>query len=220
MSVSPDGLVAVGNPNTTTVYRLTGPGRVAIAARALYLHGGMALGRGGVLYLSSPNKGRIDVYAPNHPDQPTALRPHPLPAHWQPEALSLDFHDNLYVVDLGAQAIEQISPDGQLRKVAWMSTNGVNAALPASLTQVTGSFGPGSTLYVSIAGSPTLIFLPDKRIGVRQPVDYGTSATQSGDMVYVASGYYLAAWQGVPNIGPMVEIGGAATPSQVCKADV
>jgi len=177
------------------------------------------LGRGGVLYLSSPNNGRIDVYAPNHPDQPTTLHPHPLPAHWQPEALSLDFQGNLYVVDLGAQAIEQISPSGQLRKVAWMSTNRVNAALPASLTEVTSSFGPVSTLYVSIAGSPTLIFLPDKRIGVQQPVDYGTSATQSGDMVYVASGYYLAAWQGVPNSGPMVEIGGADTPGQVCEAD-
>jgi hypothetical protein len=220
MSVSPDGLIALGNPNATTVYRVLGPGRMTAAARAPYLHGGMALGRDGTLYLSSPTEGRIDVYAPNHPDQPTVLRPHPLPADWQPEALSLDFQGNLYVVDLGSQAIEQISPSGQLRKVAWMATNGVNAIPPASLTQVTSSYGPASSLYVSIAGSPSLIYLPQKRIGVRQPVDGGMSAARTGGSVYVASGYYLAAFQGIPGISPTASIGGAATPSQVCKANL
>jgi hypothetical protein len=220
MSVSPDGLVALGNPNATTVYRVLGPGRMTVAARAPYLHGGMALGRDGTLYLSSANEGRIDVYTPNHPDQPTILHPHPLPADWQPEALSLDFQGNLYVVDLGSQAIEQISPNGQLRKVAWMTTNGVTALTPASLTQVTSSYGPASSLYVSIAGSPSLIYLPQKRIGVRQPVDGGMSAAQTGGSVYVASGYYLAAFQGIPGTSPTASIGGAATPSQVCKANL
>jgi hypothetical protein len=98
-----------------------------------------------------------------------------------------------------------------------MTTNGVNATTPAGLTQVTSSYGPASSLYVSISGSPTLVYLPQKRIGVRQPVDGGMSAAQTGGVVYVASGYYLAAWQGVPGISPMAQIGGAATPSQVCK---
>ena len=221
MSVSSDGLVALGVTTSDPIYRLVRPGQVTIAARPFFHPAGMVLGRGGVLYLSSPERRLIAVYTPGHPDRPAILRPHPLPHDWRPEAMSLDFQGNLYVVDLGTPSVERITPDGRLTVVASMTGNGVATRTSGvSLTDFMGSLGPPRTLYVVIAGSPALIYLPDERIGERQPEDSGTSAVHIGTTDYVAAGYYLAAWQAAqaPPGGEVTVIGGADTPSEICTA--
>jgi hypothetical protein len=220
MSVSPDGLVALGVIDSDTIYRLVRPGQVTVAARPAFRPAGMAVGRGGVLYVSSPNRGLIAVYAPGHPDQPAILHPRPLPQAWRPEAMSLDFQGNLYVVDLGTRSIDRITPAGRLTVVASMTGNGVAARTSAvSLTDFGGSLDPPRSLYVVIAGSPALISLPDERIGERQPEESGMSAVQIGSTDYVAAGYYLAAWQATPApAGEVTAIGGSDVPSQICTA--
>ncbi|HVA88498.1 MAG TPA: serine/threonine-protein kinase [Chloroflexota bacterium] len=218
MSVSPDGLVALGLPDSNTIFRLVRPGQVTIAAHSAFHPAGMVVGRGGVLYVSSPDRGLIDIYAPNHPDRPTVLRPHPVPPTWQPEAMTLDFQGNLYVVDLGTRSVERIAPDGRLTVVASMTSTGVvTRASTVGLTDFISSLGPPRTLYVVIADSPALIYLPDERIGERQPEESGISAVQIGDTDYVAAGYYLAAWEAVPGRGRgETAIGGSDPPSEVC----
>jgi len=220
MSVSPDGLVALGVINSNPIYRLVGPGQVTTAARPSFHPAGMVLGRGGLLYVSSPERRLIAVYTPGHPDQPAILHPHPLPHAWRPEAMSLDFQGNLYVVDLGTRSVERITPDGRLTVVASMTGNGVATRTSGvSLTDFGGSLDPPRALYIAIAGSPALIYLPDQRIGERQPEDSGIGAVQIGSTDYVAAGYYLAAWQAAPKPeGDVTEIGGADPPSEICTA--
>jgi sugar lactone lactonase YvrE len=128
------------------LYQVTASGALrkllSIPGLGLPYHTSLAAASDGSVYYADADAGKMYVARVGHAPRP--LQPYPRLPRWQPQAIAADERGNLYVVDTGAGAIEQITSAGRLRVLASLQTPGFGASNQVTLTRE-----PDGSLYTA-----------------------------------------------------------------------
>jgi DNA-binding beta-propeller fold protein YncE len=172
----------------------------------------MALANGGILYLSNTEHGKIYAFDLNHQGRYRVLEPTPMPKHWQPATLAVDYQGTLYATDAGTNTVAQIGPNGHIRVVATATAGKIRSAPPVVIIQAPNSFTLTNDIYASIHNGQALLLL---QIDASPASGLNGLAAQIGDTFYeVTSEGPLAASL---TDGSAATIGGNDAATQHCE---